>query len=374
MIKYGSYALQQDYLNHYALSASGLRALALGKIPDYNKQSSERGTIIDAYLTSATEQDAEEYFCVVDADKFPSDRLISILTDVIFNLGEYVSEDMNVHKNVILQALEDNNFSQNIKDVDKRFDTVVEKAGYWWETTLHSTGKIVVSDKTRSFAEVVSSMVKQKSPLGVFFIEHAGMDKYLQIPVYFRMQNAPNTDCKVLPDHVTINHNKKVITITEIKTIFDYTHENFLTQAKAYNYATQLSFQREGVMAHYGILYTDYAVECQWLVVGTNITNGLRAEVVKCPSFVLDSVKYGYERGKAQITMHNNLDTDADVNQNTSNSVVVSDFVSGWLENLKKFDLLQNKNAETSLNKEVFRSLHELREPLTPQQVIKGLL
>jgi len=65
MIKYGSYALQQDYLNHYALSASGLRALALGKVPDYNKQSSERGTIIDAYLTSATEQDAEEYFVLL---------------------------------------------------------------------------------------------------------------------------------------------------------------------------------------------------------------------------------------------------------------------------------------------------------------------
>jgi len=236
------------------------------------------GDIVDAYLTLPDQ--VEDLYCVFDG-AVPSDKLVEVLSECMeYLVGKgNLTPDIRVHKKAVLNQLKFADFDQN-KNPDTLFESVVKKAGQWWEFIVSNIGKDVITERDRSVGHEIAQRVMNHPKASVFFNTYPSRDFYYQVPFYSSIDGVP---CKILPDILIVSHPLKKIFITDIKTIFKTSRQIVADHIREYQYPHQLSFYEEVLKSYInagGLVGAEnYEIVTRWLFVPKDI----RPEVVFNP-------------------------------------------------------------------------------------------
>lgn len=279
----------KEYFDSPRVSQSLLKEVLRGAPTSLAPKSRRDGSIIDAFLTMSPE-DVDEFYAVSPA-KRPSEAVQTILNKAYLYLREkgHLTDDIYAHKHSILKQTEFEGYSLATSE-DKRFEGIAKKAGDWWYFMVNNIHKEIISEDERSFGYQIAEEAKNHKKIGVYFRDHPNLDIYYQLPIYFEMDGVK---CKALLDHVVVNNVKRLITISDIKTIYLLNVDNFAQQARDLNYPFQLSFYRQAVLNHFKL---DYEIKAQWIFIGKDLKNGFRANVIPCPTVLLDLYRDGFHR------------------------------------------------------------------------------
>lgn len=316
----------KDYFESPFVSQSFLKEVLRGAPATIAAKSRRDGSIIDAFLTMSPE-DVDEFYAVSPA-KRPSEALQTVLNKAYIYLYEKgaLSDNIRNHKSTILKQTEFSEYSLSTGE-EKRFEGIVNKAGDWWHFMVNNIHKEIISDDERSFGYEIAQKAKTHLKIGPYFKDYDWCDIYYQLPINFEVDGVK---CKALLDHLVVNHRRKLITLSDIKTIYLLNVDSFAQQARDLKYPFQLSFYREAIKQHFGL---DYEFKAQWLFIGKDLKNGFRANVIPCPKLLLDLYEEGFE------TMDKTVSIDAWGYESYSHKVSKKTY--GWkeaLEILKKHD------------------------------------
>ena len=185
------------------------------------------GSLVHAFAEDRTKFVFEPDWILSDTIRTIADKLFDLLSDtnVVHN------RNIDVHEMALLVVCEEVGWGQSWKS-ETRVSKFIAAAKEYWRFRISSNGKIVVTgNDVEKMVGVIQGI--EKAGLRIPLLDdsqEADIETHREMAIKFNLMGLP---CKALVDNLEVDHNHKVITITDLKTT-SWPVENFVA---GYRYA-----------------------------------------------------------------------------------------------------------------------------------------
>lgn len=215
----------ENYYNTVALNQSKLKKLQYG--PDYFLKEDEEnnadyfiiGSALDCLLTH--EYDFNEEFVVCDIEE-PGQVVKDIVTEV-FKQKQKLNVDWGLEKfkGLIESIIEMNGYFNSNWKMETKVNEVLKKGTDYFNKLVFSNGKKILSTKNYELVKTMRNSIENTKSCSIFNKDISKEEKNLnmvyifQAPKYFSYKGF---ECKALLDVLIIDHDKKEVSIVDLKT------------------------------------------------------------------------------------------------------------------------------------------------------------
>lgn len=295
MTQRGTYIEAQEYFKSSAVSQSTLKDVLRGAPVDLNPRSRRDGSIIDAFLTMGGECVSEIYTVVnVPRPSEPVQEIINKLFVYLYSKDRLKPSLTQIRRDAEMFFADS---FQNIKDLGKRWEKILTFDS-WWGFLYNNLNKEIITENERSYGYEIAEKVKKDPITAPYFQDWPGVDTYYQVPIYFSYLG---TECRALPDIVQVSHRKKVILVTDIKTVYLMSRPLIYGQIADLRYPFQGSFYAEAARQKFkDLVSAGYEVKFQWMFISKDMKVGVKTLIIPCSNNILELNKVGFvvERNK----------------------------------------------------------------------------
>ena len=295
MNKYSSLEDLEQYRASDYLSQSFLKMVLANSVKKDFKETIQMvlGSYIDCELT--TPHLVENLF-MQDLAKRPSDTIRGFLVDTFKVLeNEGINEDLETYRDLLITTARQASYQNNWGD-DAIWKSISKDGEEYWRFLIQSKGRIIITSEEMRLSKQIASLVMSHTLTGKYFIDQPNVDKYYQLPLYWRYQDFA---CKGLLDILIIEHETKTIYIVDIKSTGVYNIDEWVRVCRTKNYPMQITWYKLGVEQNFqDLIEQGYKIKCRWVVLPMNEFK-FKPWVVPCTDLLLEIGMYGYAK---QIT------------------------------------------------------------------------
>jgi hypothetical protein len=185
------------------------------------------GSLVHSFAEDRDRFVFEPEWVMSDTIRTIADKLFDLLLDT----GVTPTESIRAHQRAFNTICEEVSWGQSWKE-ETRITKFIDAAQLYWLFRLTSNGKIIV---TGSDVEKMIGVIKgiEAAGLRVPLLddrEASGVETHREFAIKFNLSGYP---CKALLDNMNIDHNNKIVTVSDLKTT-SWPIENFVN---GYRYA-----------------------------------------------------------------------------------------------------------------------------------------
>lgn len=232
-----------------------------------------QGKIIHALLL---EEDKFKEQFIISPSNLPTGNLRTVIDKVYAHYAELKAngdtrEKLDEFQDAILDVMKDMNYHQSLKTDQQRLDKVLGGEAYnYWAFLQMKGNKTLIDQESYNFCKNVVDLIKTNKEitdlLGMGTTEFENKEVYNELPVSAELSDMP-FGIKGIVDNVVIDHDKKIISINDIKTS-SKDLKDFKESIEYYNYWLQAVMYTSMVSIHFkDLIEAGYKTQFHFVVI-----------------------------------------------------------------------------------------------------------